>query len=200
LRVLLVCLFTLVLVTQATAATTKADTAPSPRQKAKVEQRTLTLDQLLARKVVALRKYTGTVRFFANHRSLLIAGEQRGAAQARLTYARTRVRQLTKTVAVLRAKIRARAERRVATLPPKAAICSVFGSYCQEALAIAWCESRHSTTAQNGQYLGLFQMGSYERRLFGHGATARAQAVAAHRYFVRSGRDWSPWACRWAAS
>jgi hypothetical protein len=200
LRVLLVCLFTLVLVTQATAATTKADTAPSPRQKAKVEQRTLTLDQLLARKVVALRKYTGTVRFFAKHRSLLIAGEQRGTAQARLTYARTRVRQLTKTVAVLRAKIRARAERRVATLPPKAAICSVFGSYCQEALAIAWCESRHSTTAQNGQYLGLFQMGSYERRLFGHGATARAQAVAAHRYFVRSGRDWSPWACRWAAS
>jgi hypothetical protein len=200
LRVLLVCLFTLVLVTQATAATTKADTTPSPSQKAKVEQRTLTLDQLLARKVVALRKYTGTVRFFAKHRSLLIAGEQRGTAQARLTYARTRVRQLTKTVAVLRAKIRARAERRVATLPPKAAICSVFGSYCQEALAIAWCESRHSTTAQNGQYLGLFQMGSYERRLFGHGATARAQAVAAHRYFVRSGRDWSPWACRWAAS
>ena len=25
------------------------------------------------------------------------------------------------------------------------------------------------TSAQNGQYLGLFQMGSYERRLFGHG-------------------------------
>ena len=199
-RVLLVCLFTLVLVTQATAATTKADTTPAPRQKAKVEQRTLTLDQVLARKVVALRKYTGTVRFYTNHRSLLMAGEQRGTAKARLAYARTRVRQLTKTVAVLRAKIRARAERRFATLPPRAAICSVFGSYCQEALAIAWCESRHSTTAQNGQYLGLFQMGSYERRLFGHGSTARAQALAAHRYFVRSGRDWSPWACRWAAS
>ena len=199
-RVLLVCLFTLVLVTQATAATTKADTTPAPRQKAKVEQRNPTLDQVLARKVVALRKYTGTVRFYTNHRSLLMAGEQRGTAKARLAYARTRVRQLTKTVAVLRAKIRARAERRFATLPPRAAICSVFGSYCQEALAIAWCESRHSTTAQNGQYLGLFQMGSYERRLFGHGSTARAQALAAHRYFVRSGRDWSPWACRWAAS
>ncbi len=76
----------------------------------------------------------------------------------------------------------------------------MFGSYCQEALAVAWCESRHSTTAQNGQYLGLFQMGSYERRLFGHGSTALAQALAARRYFVRSGRDWSPWACRWAAS
>jgi hypothetical protein len=110
------------------------------------------------------------------------------------------VRQLSRTVAALRAKLRAREERRLASLPPKEAICSVFGSYCQEALAIAWCESRHSTRAQNGQYLGLFQMGSSERRLFGHGATARAQAFAAHRYFVVSGRDWSPWACRWAAS
>ena len=55
------------------------------------------------------------------------------------------------------------------------------------------------TTAQNGQYLGLFQMGSYERELFGHGDTAHAQAIAAHRYFVRSGQDWSPWSCRWAA-
>ena len=61
---------------------------------------------------------------------------------------------------------------------------------------MAWCESRLDTTAQNGQYLGLFQMGSSERRLFGHGDTAHEQAVAAHRYFVRSGRDWSPWSCR----
>ena len=30
--------------------------------------------------------------------------------------------------------------------------------------------------AQNGQYLGLFQMGSYERQLFGHGETAHEQA------------------------
>ncbi len=39
------------------------------------------------------------------------------------------------------------------------------------------------------------------RRAFaGHGDTAHEQAVAAHRYFVRTGRDWSPWSCRWAAS
>ena len=33
-------------------------------------------------------------------------------------------------------------------------------------------------------------------RLFGHGPTALAQAQAAYRYFVRSGRDWSPWSCK----
>lgn len=198
-RVLLVCLFALCLATQATAATTKADKAPAAPRTAKVE-RVLTLDQRLDQKLGALRRYRGTVRFFENHRSLLVASADRATAKSRLAFARKRVRQLSRTVAVLRAKVQARTERRLASLPPRAAICNVFGSYCQEALAIAWCESRHSTTAQNGQYLGLFQMGSYERRLFGHGSTPRAQALAAHRYFVRSGRDWSPWACRWAAS
>ena len=61
---------------------------------------------------------------------------------------------------------------------------------------VARCESRLTTSAQNGQYLGLFQMGSSERRLFGHGTTAIAQVRAAHRYFVASGRDWSPWSCK----
>jgi hypothetical protein len=199
LRALLVGLFALVLVTQAaTAATTKADPKPAPRAGAK--QQALTLDQRLDRKVAELRRHRGTVRFWENRRSLLSTGDQQTAARSSLAHARLRVRQLTKTVARLRAMIGAREQRRLASLPPKQAICTVFGSYCQEAIAVAWCESRHSTTAQNGQYLGLFQMGSYERSLFGHGSTARAQALAAHRYFVRSGRDWSPWACRWAAS
>jgi len=117
-----------------------------------------------------------------------------------MVYAKRRVHQLSETVTALRAKIHQRDTRRLAALEPKAAICAVFGDDCQEAVAVAWCESHLSTTAQNGQYLGLFQMGSYERRLFGHGPTAHAQAVAAHRYFVRSGRDWSPWSCRWAAA
>jgi hypothetical protein len=199
LRALLVGLFALVLVTQAaTAATTKADPKPAPRAGAK--QQAPTLDQRLDRKVAELRRHRGTVRFWENRRSLLSTGDQQTAARSSLAHARLRVRQLTKTVARLRAMIGAREQRRLASLPPKQAICTVFGSYCQEAIAVAWCESRHSTTAQNGQYLGLFQMGSYERSLFGHGSTARAQALAAHRYFVRSGRDWSPWACRWAAS
>jgi len=199
LRALLVGLFAFCLVTQASAAAMQGGTAQAPR-KAKVEQRALTLDERLERKVAALRKYRGTIRFYENRRSLLSSGEQQARAKTSLAYARKRVRQLTKTVATLRGRIRARNARKMASLPPRAAICSVFGSHCQEALAVAWCESRLSTTAQNGQYLGLFQMGSYERRLFGHGSTARDQAVAAHRYFVRSGRDWSPWSCRWAAS
>jgi hypothetical protein len=160
----------------------------------------LTLDERLERKVAALRKYRGTVRFFENRRSLLSASDQRVGAKTSLAYAKKRVRQLTKSVASLRAKVRTRTTRRLASLPPRAAICSVFGSRCHEAIAIARCESHLSTSAQNGQYLGLFQMGSYERRLFGHGSTALDQAVAAHRYFVRSGGDWSPWSCRWAAS
>jgi hypothetical protein len=198
LRALLVCLVAFSLVTQASAAAMQGETSQTPG-KAKVEQRTLTLDERLERKLAALKKYRGTVRFFENHRSLFASGDQPTKAQTSLAEARTRVRQLTKAVAALRAKIRARDARRLAKLPPRRAICDVFGSYCEEAVAVAWCESRLTTTAQNGQYLGLFQMGSHERSLFGHGATAHDQARAAHTYFVRSGRDWSPWACRWAA-
>jgi len=199
LRALLVGLFAFCLVTQAAAAAMQGETqAPG---KANVEQRALTLDERLERKVAALRKYRGTVRFFETHRVLLASGgDQQAKAKSSLAYARKRVRELTKTVTALRAKVRAQTARTLSALPPRAAICTVFGSYCQEAVAVAWCESRLQPTAQNGQYLGLFQMGSFERRLFGHGRTAREQAVAAHRYFVRSGRDWSPWSCRWAAS
>lgn len=79
---------------------------------------------------------------------------------------------------------------------PRRAICWVFGEDCREAVAVARCESTMRPTAQNGQYLGLFQMGSWERSLFGHGQTPLEQARAAHRYFVRSGSDWSPWTCK----
>ena len=81
-------------------------------------------------------------------------------------------------------------------MTPRVAICDVFGRYCDQALAVARCESHLQTAARNGQYLGLFQMGYYERQLFGHGRTARQQAKAAHAYFVNSGRDWSPWSCK----
>jgi hypothetical protein len=80
-----------------------------------------------------------------------------------------------------------------------AVICHVFRRYCGQAVRVAACESGWSTAARNGQHLGLFQMGSSERRLYGHGVTAWAQARAAYRYFVASGRDWSPWTCGWAA-
>lgn len=78
----------------------------------------------------------------------------------------------------------------------KKEICLVFKSRCGEALRVSHCESRFDTNAENGQYLGLFQMGRHERATYGHGSTPRAQALAAHRYFVASGSDWSPWTCK----
>lgn len=84
-------------------------------------------------------------------------------------------------------------KQRVAT-DPRTAICSVFGSHCQEALAVAECEGGLSPNAHNGQYLGTFQMGSHERAIYGHGSTILEQAKAAYRYFRVAG--WSPWTCQ----
>ncbi len=84
----------------------------------------------------------------------------------------------------------------------KQIICKVFGpKYCRQAINVASCETggTFDVWARNGQYLGLFQMGSSERDRYGHGRGAWDQARAAKRYFVASGRDWSPWSCRWAA-
>jgi hypothetical protein len=74
-------------------------------------------------------------------------------------------------------------------------ICRVFGSQCQEALYIAYRESRYSIHAVNGQYLGLFQMGSGERSAYATAgyATAYEQTVAAHNLY--RARGWEPWTC-----
>lgn len=82
------------------------------------------------------------------------------------------------------------------TTQTKKAICGVFGAYCSQALRVAFCESGYNVWARNGQYLGLFQMGYTERKVYGHSWDAWGQARAAYRYFVASGRDWSPWSCR----
>lgn len=163
------------------------------------------LEAWLRVKLRAARKYRGTIRFFETHRSLMHSKQDRAAALAALARAKRKLARVTREAAYYRRLVRTRAmERRaraLATASPSKAICDVFGRrYCSQAIAVAWCESRLSITAQNGQYLGLFQMGSNERRLYGHGSTALEQAVAAHRYFVRSGRDWSPWSCRFAVS
>lgn len=83
----------------------------------------------------------------------------------------------------------------------KRAVCYYFGDYCSQAMAVARCETggTYWPWASNGQYLGIFQMGSHERARYGHGPDVWSQARAAYHYFVDSGRDWSPWACRWAA-
>jgi hypothetical protein len=88
----------------------------------------------------------------------------------------------------------ARAQQRDASA--ETAIRSVFGPYASQALRVAWCESRMSIWARNGQYLGLFQMGNYARARYGHGNNAWTQARAAYRYFLDSGRTWGPWACK----
>lgn len=72
----------------------------------------------------------------------------------------------------------------------------VFGPWGSQAVSVAWCESSFRTAASNGQYLGLFQMGSSERATYGHGPDALSQSRAAYAYFLASGRDWSPWECK----
>jgi hypothetical protein len=202
LKALLVGLCTLVLVTQAAAATSGGK-ASHPQTHRK-EQRALSLEARLQHTLAEARRLRGTIRFFTNHRTLLSARGDGPIARAALARAQRLLPTRTREAAYYRRQIGLRDARRVALLlakaPPRLVIRSVFGRYAEQALAVAWCESRLLTTAHNGQYLGLFQMGSNERRLFGHGDTAHAQALAAHRYFVASGRDWSPWGCRWAAS
>ncbi len=171
----------------------KSATTPS---KAEQERRATTFDARLEQKLAAARRYRGTIAFFKSHRRLLSSDDHRVDARAALRRAEHRLAELTETIRALRTTIHERNARKRAAMSPKAAICDVFGRYCRQAVAVAWCESRLAPTAQNGQYLGLFQMGSSERRLFGHGPAATDQAEAAHEYFVRSGRDWSPWSCK----
>ena len=150
-----------------------------------------------------MQKSSSVIRFFDKHRWLLTDPRFEKEATLRLGIARRTLAASTAKASRARAELARRqeeAERQRLSeelaRSPERAICHVFGSYCREALQVARCESGVSTSAQNGQYLGLFQMGSSERRLFGHGETALQQAQAAFRYFVRSGRDWSPWSCK----
>jgi hypothetical protein len=91
---------------------------------------------------------------------------------------------------------RLRGELATREIGPTLAIRLVFGPYAEQALRVAWCESRWHTGAQNGQYLGLFQMGSFARSTYGHAGDALGQARAAYAYFTASGYDWSPWECK----
>ena len=150
-----------------------------------------------------MQKSTSVIRFFDTHRWLLSDPRFEKEATLRLGIARRTLVESRAGAARTRAELGrrkdlARQARLLASLErsPQNAICHVFRSYCQEALQVARCESGYSVDAQNGQYLGLFQMGTSERRLFGHGDTALEQAQAAYRYFVHAGRDWSPWSCK----
>lgn len=185
---------------EATATAAKAGTAgkaASGRAKTSSATRAVFLESRLERKLAAVKKHRSVVRFFDRHRWLLSSSEHRATARRALRHATRRLAHATRTVAGIRHVLARREARREADAAPRVAICDVFGRrYCKQAISVSWCESRHRTTAQNGQYLGLFQMGWSERQIYGHGSTARGQALAAHRYFVDSGRDWSPWSCK----
>jgi hypothetical protein len=172
----------------------------SPHQErateAKKKVASLTLDQRLARVKRVVQRWRNIVRYHARNRALLASSRPvRLGMKAR--YAERRLARALGAQTVLQRAVDRRDARRLAKASPRVAICHVFGKrYCAQALRVSWCESRHSTRAQNGQYLGLFQMGSWERQRFGHGATPHSQAVAAHKYFALTGRDWSPWSCK----
>ncbi len=78
----------------------------------------------------------------------------------------------------------------------ESAIRAVFGAYGSQAVAVARCESGLRTSAQNGQYLGLFQEGTYARSRYGFGWDAYSQARSAFAYFRDSGYSWRAWTCR----
>jgi hypothetical protein len=155
------------------------------------------LQAKLRQHVRSLERNRQVLRFFDKHRWLLSDSRFAKEAARQVTMYRAHLVMAMRRLAAARAAIEKRQQTRklqvMRAQAPRAVICRVFGRYCSQALAVARCESNLSTNAENGQYLGLFQMGSSERRLFGHGADLHAQVRAAHRYFVRSGRDWSPW-------
>ena len=154
----------------------------------------------LTRHLGTMKKDRQVLHFFDAHGWLLTDPRFEVEAKRQLRLHRISLtRTQRKAAAAKIARARRAQSRRLAAVEaatPRTAICRVFGDYCREALAVSRCESGLRTDAQNGQYLGLFQMGSTERRLFGHGDSAVEQAKAAHRYFVASGRDWSPWSCK----
>lgn len=157
----------------------------------------------LARHVQTMKKDRAVLAFFDSHRWLLTDPRFEVEAARQLKLHRRSLAAALKKVAATRDALAQhkpkRANRKLQGLvsaTPQATICQVFGSDCDRALRVSRCESNLQTTAQNGQYLGLFQMGTSERRLFGHGPSALEQVKAAYRYYVASGRDWSPWSCK----
>lgn len=78
----------------------------------------------------------------------------------------------------------------------------------EQAIRVAWCESRWTTTDITGQYVGVLQLGTSERAEYGLGAYASGdggvasgasivlQVRSGYRMFVAAGRSWARWQCR----
>jgi hypothetical protein len=154
----------------------------------------------LTRHLATMKKDQQVLNFLNNHKWLLSDPRFQDSAKRQLRVHTSSLARVRRQAAAAKRAIALKAkERRLAAVEaakPESVICRVFGPYCDEALAVSRCESGLDTTAQNGQYLGLFQMGTTARRLFGHGPSAVEQAKAAHRYFVASGHGWAPWSCK----
>jgi hypothetical protein len=80
------------------------------------------------------------------------------------------------------------------------AIRDSFGRFSGQAIRVFRCESDLDPEARNGQYRGIAQMGSSERRRLGHGRDPWTQARAAFRYFRLAAKNggslsagWAPW-------
>ena len=178
------------------SAAAKVESTNQSRYIARHHPHGLTLRAQLDRKLRLLRKERSTIHFFETHRWLLRSREHHVVARNTFVRAERQLARTIRQITRLRHALHRQETRKLRLAPPKVAICAVFKGDCEQAVDVAWCESRLNTTAQNGQYLGLFQMGYTARQIFGHGATALDQSVAAHRYFIHSGRDWSPWSCK----
>lgn len=79
----------------------------------------------------------------------------------------------------------------------KRAVCHYFktSSECYTAMKIVKCETggTYWPWVSNGQYQGIFQMGSNERATYGHGNNVWAQAKAAYAYYKAAGGFYDPW-------
>lgn len=75
------------------------------------------------------------------------------------------------------------------------AVCFYFGPNCGMAMKIVKCETggTYAPWSANGQYRGIFQMGSSERATYGDGNNVWAQAKAAFAYFKAGNYSFDPW-------
>jgi hypothetical protein len=86
-----------------------------------------------------------------------------------------------------------------AVVPSVRIVARRYGFDPEGMLRVARCESNLRRTATNGQYLGLFQLGSFARARYldGSWTDSYANALAAARY-AREAGGWGPWSCGYA--
>src|SRR5690606_9647548 len=80
------------------------------------------------------------------------------------------------------------------TLPPTSAVLCTFEPGTQrKALRIMRCESGGRTGAVNGQYRGLFQLGTHERKTYAYNGYVSALSQVRAAWNMYTWRGWQPW-------